>query len=123
MLSKTKSRIYVATRHELRTPSYYNRLWIAARNAAISRRSWLDEIADAIRDFDGSILDELGLDYPIPDIDEVFGNDSEMRWFGYYLKENRFGYPFSTSQKFERLRMVDLYFKIRHPDIARHFGR
>ncbi len=89
MLAKERNIIRVATEEELRSTSYYHRLWIAVRNMEIRRRDWLDAIADAIRDYDGEIVDELGQPYPLPEIDDVFTDDFDMRWFGYYLKALR----------------------------------
>jgi|GEM_PF-5411277 len=39
MQSKIKTVIFVATREELESKSYYRRLWIAARNVKTFRRS------------------------------------------------------------------------------------
>ncbi len=117
--------IYVATAEELLSRSYYCRLWMAARNISISipRRSWLDAIADAIRDYKGLICHTNGKPYQVPCIDTVFG-DTSMRWLSYFLLPDDTGrLPKMKTRKVERLRLIDLFFKIRHPDIARHFGR
>lgn len=124
MLPKQKKSICVASDDELSVPSYYARLWLAIRNLPINRRDWLDEIADAIRDYDGEIFNAFGLPYLVPDIDETFGNDPDMRWFGYYLASDNTGEcPKSQSRKLERVRLLDLYCKIRFPEIAKHFGK
>lgn len=124
MQSKIKKVIFVATREELERKSYYRRLWIATRNVNIPRRSWLDAIADTLRDFDGLIIHRSGKAYDIPDIDNVFGDDPDLRWLGYYLQPDGSGeYPKIRTRKYQRLELLDLYFRINHPDIARHFGR
>lgn len=124
MLSKAKKLIHVASAKELLKESYYNRLWIAVRNVPICRRDWLDEIADALRDFDGLIRHRSGETYTVPLVDDVFGDDSDMRWMGYYLKPDESGeLPLSKTRKIERLRVLDLYFKIRYPDMSEHIRR
>ena len=118
--------IYIATAEELLSRSYYCRLWVAARNISIStsRRSWLDAIADAIRDYKGLICHPGGARYKIPIVDDIFGGDHDMRWLSYFLLPDDSGrLPKMKTRKVERLRLIDLFFKIRHPDIARHFGR
>ncbi len=124
MLSNNKRTIYLATPKELLCESYYRRLWIATRNISIPRRDWLDEIADTFRDFEGNVIHCSGKPFCIPEVDDIFGNDPDMRWLGYYLKpvHNR-NIPHSKSRKIERLQLLDLYFRIKHPDIARHFGK
>lgn len=123
MQSKRKRVIYLATNEELLKESYYRRLWMATRSISIPRRNWLDEIADTLRDFDGVIIYRSGKPFAIPLVDEIFGDDPDMRWLGYYLKPKKGGaLPQSKSRKLERLQLLDLYFRIQHPEIARHFG-
>ena len=124
MLSSNKRTVYLAAPEELQRESYYRRLWMATRNISIPRRDWLDEIADAFRDFEGKVLERPGKAFYMPLVDDIFGNDPDMRWMGYYLKSaHNKNLPQSKSRKIERLQMLDLYFKIKHPDIARHFGK
>ena len=124
MESKRKRVIYVATTEELRNEHYYRRLWMAVRNISIPRRAWLDELSNTFRDFQGNAIHRSGLPYALPLVDEVFGDDYDMRWLGYYLQpDSNDNYPKSQSRKMERLRLLDLYFRIRHPEISYHFGR
>ncbi|MCY7297295.1 hypothetical protein [Alteromonas sp. a30] len=123
MQSKIKNVVFVATREELESQSYYRRLWIATRNVKIPRRSWLDAIANTMRDFDGLIITRAGEVYNIPDIDAVFGDDPDLRWLGYYMQPDGSGeFPKMRTRKYQRLELLDLYFRINHPSIARHFG-
>ena len=116
-----RSTVILATREQLRSPPYYRRLWMAVRNMPISRRAWLDELANTFRDFRGCIVDELGCPYEVPMLDEVFGDDPDMRWLSYYLRADQSGRnPYSGSRSIERLQLLDLYFKIKHPKIAKH---
>lgn len=64
-----------------------------------------------------------GKPYTLPEIDEVFPNP-ENRWMSDYLRS----YPTELkpairSRALEHLRLLDLYFRVRYPRIAAHFGR
>jgi hypothetical protein len=101
---------------------YYRRLWLAVRNVEIPRRAWLDELADLIRDYDGVIYTHERLPYELPLVDEVFGDDLDMRWLGYYLLPDQTGAaPRMKSRKIERLQLLDMYFQVKYPAIAKHF--
>ena len=123
-MSTTDQRtIFLASEAELHTPSYYNRLWLAAKNQPLSRRAWLDEIADCFRDFEGTVYHQSGQIFEFPEVDSLFP-DCEMRWLSYYLEPSSAAdVPRRISRHTERLRILDLYFRIQHPDLARHFGR
>ncbi|MER2511212.1 MAG: hypothetical protein ABTQ25_02115 [Nitrosomonas ureae] len=120
MLSQSKRVVVVASKAELTNPHYSRRLWLAARNMHISRRKWPDVIADAIYNFKGEIMIGNGMCWPLPYMEDVYGNDS--RWFSYYL-EAIDGEPRRTVRLIERLRLIDIYFRIKYPHIAQHFGR
>ncbi len=114
--------VYVATQTELVNPVYYRRLWIATRNIPIPRRGWLDEIADTLRDFDGNVLHPNGSTYDIPCVDTTFGDDPDVRWLGYYLLADGSGdYPKIITRKLQRVQLLDLYFRIKYPQIADSF--
>ncbi|NQZ11497.1 MAG: hypothetical protein HRT35_30465 [Algicola sp.] len=117
--------VYVADKVELLNKHYYRRLWIAARNMPIPRRAWLDEIADAFVQFDGEVRYRTGELYSIPLADDVFGEDADMRWMSTYLKSDPTNNaPLRCSRRrWERVRLIDLFFRVQYPDIARHFGR
>ncbi|MGE4069829.1 MAG: hypothetical protein AB7E72_01485 [Lysobacterales bacterium] len=117
--------VFLATDEELGDIQYYLRLWIAARNITIGRRSWLDEIANTLRDYHGTIWASDGETYAIPLVDEVFGDDPDMRWMSDYLRpsDQDCERPARISSLPTRVRLIDLYFRIKHPEIARHFKR
>ncbi len=122
MYMRTKPTIALTHPSILLSEHYYRRLWLAVRNIKITRRDWLDEMADMIRDFDGKIVTPDGHQYELPLVDDVFGNDFDMRWLGYYLIPNEAGdHPRSRSRKIERLQLLDLYFRIKHPEVAENF--
>lgn len=124
MSRRKNNKITVANEKMLASEHYQKRLWIATRNKPIPRREWLDEIADALRDYDGMIVNEYGRKFSIPEVDETFGDDLDMRWIAYYMRPDHSGeYPASKSRKLKRLQLLDIYFKIKYPDIAQHFDR
>ena len=118
-----QSVVCVCTDAALKDKNYYDRLWRAARSLNIPRRRWLDELADCFCAFRGQVRDSSGAPYEIPMIDEAFGDDMDCRWLSYYLKADKTGRKTgSKSSMYERLRLIDLYFRIRHPDFAKKFG-
>ncbi|MCF6319725.1 MAG: hypothetical protein L3J83_10700 [Proteobacteria bacterium] len=124
MQCKKKRVIIVATKEELLNKHYYRRLWLAARNMSIPRRGWLDEIADCFCQYRGTIVYRSGEPFPIPFVDDVFGDDMDMRWLSNYFGSDESGTaPRVISRKIERLQLIDLYFRIKHPNLAQHFGR
>lgn len=122
MTEDNENCVFLATDEELSDTHYYLRVWLAARNISIGRRAWLDEIADAFRDFDGTIWAPDGKVFEVPLVDDVFGPDQEMRWMSDYLRPDNTGlHPDQFSSRLDRVRLIDLYFRIRYPQIARHF--
>jgi len=89
----------------------------------ISRRNWLNVIAEVIYDFisgGGIILNSDGSEWTVPDIDDVMG---DPRWISILL-EDIDGKPKRTGiRKLKALQLFDLFFRIDKPKIARHFGR
>lgn len=119
-----KRKIQLTHPNLLLSEHYYRRLWLATCNVKISRREWLDELADTFRDFEGVVVDSFGQPYDFPLVDDVFGDDPDMRWMGYYLKPDINGHcPHAKSRKVERLQLLDLYFRIKHPKVAQHFEK
>ncbi len=114
--------VIVASNVELTNSVYRRRLWIAARNLPVSRRELMDQIAATIYDFPGRIMWPNGWKYPTPDIDDVF--DADGRWFSLYFEESE-GEPKRKprSTSIEKLRVIDLFLRIKYPDIARHFEK
>lgn len=124
MIYRKQHTIKLTAPSTLLSEHYYRRLWLAIRNLSIPRREWLDELADTFRDYEGDILTAGNRPYELPLIDEAFGDDFEMRWLGYYLRPDATGhFPRSKSRKVERLQLLDLYFRIKHPQIAQHFAK
>tara|TARA_R110002110_G_scaffold170753_3_gene372912 strand:- start:880 stop:1263 length:384 start_codon:yes stop_codon:yes gene_type:complete len=124
--SKSKVAIvYVATDAELLSEHYYQRLWLAVRNQPLHRREWLDELSDTFRDSDPRVALQMrsGEPFELPEIDDVFP-DMDMRWLSDYLRADPSGQkPKIRSPKLDRLRLLDLYYRVKHPSIAEHFYR
>ncbi len=122
MHKKTKRFVIVASNQELTSLAYRRRLWIATRNLPVSRRALINLIAAVLYDYKGKVIWPNGWVWPIPDIDELF--DIDGRWLSLWLEDcdgEPKRQPRSTS--IEKLRVIDLYFRIKYPDIARHFGK
>lgn len=118
---KTADRVIrVASDTELRRRSQFQRLAIATAALEIPRRELINVIADAIYTFEGTILHPNGAPFEVPDIDDAFGNDGSFRWVSDFI---RFAEepPRQVPQAriIERLRLIDLYFRIKHPERAR----
>ncbi len=111
--------VVVASKQELTNVYYTRRLWMAARNMGISRREWPNVIAQSIYDYKGKIYCPDGRKWYIPHVDDVLG---DPRWFSYYFEEQD-GLPRRKVRLIEKLKLIDLYFRISKPDIQRHFGR
>ena len=119
MSKKSKRIVYVASKEQLTNPHYLLRLWLAARNMPFSRRSWPDVLTLGIYGFNGVILCPNGRPWPVPDIDAVMG---DPRWLSYYFEEIE-GKPKRSVRVTERLRLIDLWFRIARPEIQKHFER
>lgn len=120
MQNAKKRVVVIEAKETLEKLSYQKHLWVAAGNMGISRRVWPNVIADAIYNFDGDIMVDNGMRWPIPLVDDVLG---DPRWFSYYLESDDEGEPRREVRLIERLRLIDLFFKIKYPMIARHFDK
>lgn len=123
-------RIVVASDRELRRRSYFARLAMATKalqaELDISRREMPDWIADTIYEHRGEIVSPDGRPFDVSDtdIDDAFNNDGSFRWlsgFVRFAEESPRQAP--QSRVLDRLRLIDLAFRIARPDVARHFGR
>lgn len=114
--------IRVASKKELENSAYESRLWLVAKNEQMSRRRYINEIAITIYDFEGTIQDERGRLWNIPDVYELFGEGG--RWLSQYL-EDEDGRPRRKPRSItlERRRLIDLYYRIKFPHIAEKIAR
>ena len=113
--------IVMAADYQLLRKSHFRRLAIAAAAEDISRREWPNAIADAIYGFEGTIYYANGRKFEPTDteVDDTF-DDPEFRWISDFLAFAEVE-PRQKPQRrtLARLRLIDLYFRIKHPERAR----
>ncbi len=118
------SEIVVATNEQLQRRSHVQRLAIATLALGHSRRVMINVIADVLYHYHGDLFWPDGVPYDLPEIDEVFGNDPTFRWVSAFLNFAVETPRQATQERvIERLRMIDLYFRIAHPDIAKRIAK
>lgn len=107
---------------ELRSDVLYFRQWIICRNIPISRRDWPDEMSLAfVRCYDTVFQFKNGVIYELPYIDDIFTDAEDMRWWSLYLESDDSGLtPQRMSTKIERLRLINLFLKVRYPRLGKH---
>lgn len=114
--------LYVASDEEFKTDSYYRRLWLAVRNLGIPRRQWPEILSMFLVELELKDIevrwqnDEL---YEIPFVDDLFP-DPDCRWISDFIERHESGFgPKSKSRKYEVLRILDAYIRVKHPKFAR----
>ena len=114
MPQKTTPTFQLASNEQLMTPSYFARLQNTVRSFPISEREWPTKIQNMLLKVDmrgGRIL-TAPEPYLIPLIDD--------------LAHERFIRDFLAAEECEDLeitRIVDLYYRVLFPRIARHFDK
>lgn len=117
----TEKTVVMAPDYHLQRTSHFQRLAIATAALSVSRREIPNILADAIYGFEGTIYWPDGRVYEPTDtaIDDAFGDD-DFRWLSDFI---RFAeeMPRQRPQRrvLMRLRLIDLYFRIKHPERAR----
>ncbi len=116
--------VVVASDTALRRLSHFRRLAIATAAMEVSRRELPNVIADKVYEFEGRIVWPDGTPYELPDIDDAFGRDGSFRWisdFVCFAEEPPRQHP--QHRIIERLRLIDLYFRIVFPERARWIAK
>jgi len=119
-------RVVVASYAQLGRKSHVQRLAMATRALELPRRAIPDWIADQVYGFEGEILWPDGAPFVVTDtaIDEAFNDDGSFRWLSDFLRfadtEPR---QRPQARVLDRLRLIDLAFRIAKPDQARLIGR
>lgn len=118
--------ITVATDEELSRLSHFRRLAIASRALGLSRRQFPDWMADVIFGFEGEVKwpnDDV-YDVEDEDIDAAFNDDGSFRWFSDFLMFAEIP-PRQKPQGriLERLRLIDLAFRIAYPERAKWIAK
>jgi len=118
--------VAVASDAQLSRKSHVQRLAMAARALELPRRAIPDWIADQLFGFEGVIVWPDGKPFELSDtaIDETFNDDGSFRWLSDFLRFAE-AEPRQRPQArvLNRLRLIDLAFRIAHPDRARLIGR
>ncbi|MTD94356.1 hypothetical protein GIW81_08415 [Hyphomicrobium sp. xq] len=122
--SQPPATIVVASDRELRSIHHFQRLAIATKALGQPRRGITDWLCDTVYGFKGQILWPNGTPYQVPDIEAVFGEDGSYRWLGYFMDFAEEA-PQQRAQErvLERLRVLDLGFKIAYPERSRLIGK
>jgi hypothetical protein len=117
-------RVSLASDSELAGALYLRALAGAMRALGLPRRAWRDAIADALRDFEGELLGPDGRPVEPPFADDHFPEDEDQRWVSDFTARAAAGRPIRLrAASRERVRLIDLFFRIRFPALAATFGR
>lgn len=118
---RNEKTIVMGSDFQLGRISHVSRLAIAAVAEDYSRREWPNAIADAIYGFEGTIYYAEGRKFEPTDteVDDTF-SDPDFRWISDFLSFADVP-PRQRPQRrtLARLRLIDLYFRIKHPERAR----
>lgn len=113
--------VVMAADFQLARISHVARLSIAAVAEGFSRREWPNAIADAVYGFEGTIYFADGRKFEPTDteVDDTFA-DPDFRWISDFLAFAEVP-PRQRPQRrtLARLRLIDLYFRIKYPERAR----
>ena len=108
-------RFSLATTAQLRSPTYRAHLKLAAANCGVSDRDFATLVQDMLLHVDmqdGEIwTSPERVDIPLIDLE--WGDARYLRRF----------LASEVCENPNKDRWIDLYFRVMHPDIARHFGR
>lgn len=124
-LIRKQHRVYVASENDLRSPLYLNSLKAAMGMLGLPRRRWRDAIADALCAYEGDFVGPRGEIYMPPEIDDAFPEHIDQRWISDFIAR-RFqkGTPVRLHKRsIERIRLIDLYFRLRYPEVVANFCR
>jgi hypothetical protein len=101
--------------------SHFQRLAMATRDLGLSRREIPNWIADVVHGFDGRIEWPNGAPFVVTDeaIDAAFNDNGSFRWISDFIAFALVP-PRQRPQArvIERLRLIDLAFRIAHPERA-----
>lgn len=116
-----KARVTLASDAELSRKSHYLRLAVATAELGKSRRDIPDWLADVIYGFEGIVLWPDGAPFIVTDtlVDDAFNNDGSFRWLSRFVQfRERAPRQRPQARILDRLRLIDLAFKISDPGAA-----
>lgn len=114
--------VTIAPDWQLLRKSNFQRLAMATKALELTRREIPNWVADTIFGFEGHKVSSDGTPFEVSDtdIDDAFGNDGSFRWLSDFMsfadtppKQN------PQRRVLARLRLIDLAFRIAHPERAR----
>jgi hypothetical protein len=115
--------VRTASDGELRNPDYLRGLIQAVLTKEVPRRAWRDLLADMIRDHSERLRNADGSRLDPPEIDAHFPEDADDRWIsGFFCITRTVAVVRIQERVIERVRLIDLYFRVYHPGIAATFG-
>lgn len=121
-MSVPKRIICVASTEELLNIHYYCRLWLAASSLNLDQRPWCTNLIEACQARDITVIRPCGQPYTASVVKGILVADLDLGWLRSYLCEASIDTrPYRLNHTLERLRIVDLYFRLCHPQIAAHF--
>lgn len=124
MLPRDQRVVFVASDADLRNPLYLASLKSAVASLGLPRRQWRDAIADAVRDHEGPLLHSDGHVYEPPLVDDHFPEDEDQKWVSNFAKRAGEGKSARLQARvLERVRLIDLFFRIRFPELVAGFER
>jgi len=119
-------KITVACNNMLSRPSHVQRLAVAARALDLSRREFPNWMADVIFNFKGEVDWPSGDVFVVEDedIDAAFNDDGSFRWLSDFLAFADLS-PRQRPQAriLDRLRLIDLAFRIAYPERAKWIAK
>ncbi|CTQ55635.1 hypothetical protein LP7551_04178 [Roseibium album] len=118
-MTSSKGPIYVLSNHHfVNKVTYTHYAWLPANRVneeMPGRASWLEAFG-LIYEYNDRLYFKNGKKYNPGDIDKAFP-DPQNRWMTNFLKADETGRgPASYSWHYERLRMIELYCRIRNED-------
>lgn len=124
IITPKKDIIFVYDDAELRSKPLYNRQWMYFRNlsAITSSRKLLDWISITfVRNPHIEYRYSSGKLCDFSDLDDIFGNDPDMRWARYYLESDPSGMlPLRHSRETDRLRALNASGQTSSQDFRKH---
>lgn len=114
--------VHVASDDELCRISHVQRLAMSTVEIGLSRRKLADEFALVIYGFEGQVLWPNGSLFEIKEtlVDDVFASDPEFRWLSEFLTCSVRPPRQRPQQRIlPRLRLIDLYHRIKYASRAR----
>lgn len=98
------------------------RIAIATLSLFAGTSSLKDDINATFRTYDGVVADGNGIRYRLPNIDGIFPDDAAIKQLCSHVFRPQHAFTKSNNlELIEQLKVLAIFFSIRHSQIARHF--